>query len=138
MGREDETTDCGDGLEKIMERFDAESQAPKKRRLSEWIAENKALLVAGGSIAVGAGKAVAWIIEHIDDINRFFETATSSFQLESGTRVVDFDALKVEGVPLVEVLGFDEVLAKEISQKLIDATDAGKVVSGRMGFTIEP
>jgi hypothetical protein len=103
----------------------------RETRLSEWVRANKPLLTAGGAMASGAATAVAWIIEHVDNITTFVHTVGSAFQTPRDS-ALDFDALKIGQESITSALDNDPVLISIVLKKLMERHQFSDVVSRRV------
>lgn len=96
--------------------FDKRKGSAEEIPMSAWIRMNKALLVTAGAITTAGGTTVAWIIEHIDDIEAFVERIAQGFGAPSSA--VDVDAMSVAGESLPDALDNDPVLIAEVERML--------------------
>jgi hypothetical protein len=105
-------------------------------RLSAWIRANKTLLVTAGAVTSGAAEALAWIVDHVDDITAFIHTVGSGLQSPAG-RALDFDKLKIGQEPLIEALDNDPILTSAVIKGLMQRYDFDHVISTRVDLVGE-
>ena len=107
-----------DEVEKKLEELvtDIKKADPELRetKLSEWVRKNKDLLVSGGTVVTGAAKAIAWIVENVDNIREFLDVASSIFGSKDSQRTLDLDALQIGTESLIEALDEDPVLSTKV------------------------
>lgn len=100
-------------IRKLNESIDRDPKM-KETKVSEWIRKNKALIIAGSGLTASGAKAIAWIVEHVEDIKNFIETVSKVFPSETQVATLDFDSLHLGQEDLMTALDNDPVLISKV------------------------
>ena len=118
MSRRKRTKRTGDVIATRIREYETALRLGRPAKMSTWIRRNRPLLVMGGALAAGAGKAIAWIVSHVDDISECGRAISSLFRSRSPRPAVSKCALTIDGEPLEQALCGDVVLMHAVVKEI--------------------